>query len=322
VIPYEPFPERWTDRYNAMLKAREDYGLCGIMESHHYGYWPSFISKIEKLMFTQPLVADAEAIRAVACEYYGQQNAEAAIDAWHTISEALKYYPCSAENQYGPFRIGPAYPLVFRYDVQIPTVPYAHFGGNTICFPDYASDGMYKISNGTTKIGLIQQRIPGEIKAMQTMHALLKEGHEKLEKLNDRLTGVRLADNLRLINMLKFMENTVITAIHVQQFYRQKCLMRTQTEVDQLEATIKEMIRIGEAEIANAEATIPLVEADSRLGWEPSMEYIGDARHLRWKIKQTKQVIESELPPYLDHIRRQTGTIEDAENYMDPIYLL
>ena len=48
----------------------------------------------------------------------------------------------------------------------------------------------------------------------------------------------------------------------------------------------------------NAEDTIPLVEADSRLGWEPSMEYIGDARHLRWKIKQTTQVIEEELKFY------------------------
>ena len=60
-----------------------------------------------------------------------------------------------------------------------------------------------------------------------------------------------------------------------------------------------EMIALAEAEIRNAEATIPLVEADSRLGWEPSMEYIGDARHLRWKIKQTRQVIEDELKCYL-----------------------
>ena len=55
---------------------------------------------------------------------------------------------------------------------------------------------------------------------------------------------------------------------------------------------------IGRAEIANAEATIPLVQADSRLGWEPSMEYIGSEYHLRWKIRQLRQVLEQEIPRY------------------------
>ena len=58
------------------------------------------------------------------------------------------------------------------------------------------------------------------------------------------------------------------------------------------------MTALAQAEIANAEATIPIVEADSRLGWEPSMEYIGDAAHLRWKIRQVTQVIETELRAY------------------------
>ena len=54
---------------------------------------------------------------------------------------------------------------------------------------------------------------------------------------------------------------------------------------------------LGEQEIAIAEATIPLVEADSRLGWEPSMEYLGDAAHLRWKIEQARRVLTHELLP-------------------------
>jgi hypothetical protein len=64
------------------------------------------------------------------------------------------------------------------------------------------------------------------------------------------------------------------------------------------------MTALAKAEIQNAENTIPLVEADSRLGWEPSMEYIGDARHLRWKIRQTTQVIDNELKLYQEVIDR------------------
>ena len=58
------------------------------------------------------------------------------------------------------------------------------------------------------------------------------------------------------------------------------------------------MTALARAELQNVEATIPIVEADSRLGWEPSMEYIGDAAHLRWKIRQVNLVIDTELQAY------------------------
>ena len=35
------------------------------------------------------------------------------------------------------------------------------------------------------------------------------------------------------------------------------------------------------------------------------MEYIGDARHLRWKIRQVTQLIEQELPEYIKVIHAQ-----------------
>lgn len=61
---------------------------------------------------------------------------------------------------------------------------------------------------------------------------------------------------------------------------------------------LDEMVSIARDEIENAKATIPLVEADSRLGWEPSMEYMTDKGHLQWKIKQVERVLEEEIPKY------------------------
>ena len=43
------------------------------------------------------------------------------------------------------------------------------------------------------------------------------------------------------------------------------------------------------------EHQIPLVETDSRLGWEPSMEYMGDKARIEWKIRHTKYLIETEI---------------------------
>ena len=52
--------------------------------------------------------------------------------------------------------------------------------------------------------------------------------------------------------------------------------------------------------VKNAEDTIPLVEFDSRLGFEPSMEYMTDKAHIDWKLNLIKDVIEKELPSYYE----------------------
>ena len=52
-------------------------------------------------------------------------------------------------------------------------------------------------------------------------------------------------------------------------------------------------------------ATIPLVEFDSRLGYEPSMEYMTDVWHIEWKIRQVTQVLENELPGFVEVLKKQ-----------------
>ena len=94
------------------------------------------------------------------------------------------------------------------------------------------------------------------------------------------------------------MENTATTVIHAKHWAQLRWQFPTLTDPADLTRWTEDMLALANAELANAESTIPLVEADSRLGWEPSMEYIGDARHIRWKIRQLTQVIENELPCY------------------------
>ncbi|MGN1075288.1 MAG: hypothetical protein ACI4QB_09875, partial [Eubacteriales bacterium] len=62
--------------------------------------------------------------------------------------------------------------------------------------------------------------------------------------------------------------------------------------------TIDAMRAIAAAEIENARETIPLVEYDSRLGYEPSMEYMCDRAHLEWKIAMTERALGELVPLY------------------------
>ena len=52
----------------------------------------------------------------------------------------------------------------------------------------------------------------------------------------------------------------------------------------------------------NALRTVPAVEYDSRLGYEPSMEYMCDADHLYWKVERTNDAL-SELCDLIDSIQ-------------------
>ena len=55
---------------------------------------------------------------------------------------------------------------------------------------------------------------------------------------------------------------------------------------------VLKMIELLKAERDNAESTIPLVEYDSVLGFEPSMEYTGDKKRILWKINQVDEEIK------------------------------
>ena len=61
------------------------------------------------------------------------------------------------------------------------------------------------------------------------------------------------------------------------------------------------MMELCRAEEQNALDTIPLVEFDSRLGYEPSMEYMSDRAHIEWKLNLLRHITEEELPKYYEN---------------------
>ena len=58
-------------------------------------------------------------------------------------------------------------------------------------------------------------------------------------------------------------------------------------------ATILSLCRaIAAEECENAKNTIPAVRYDSAIGYEPSMEYIGDEPYILWKLECTEKAVE------------------------------
>jgi len=290
VIPYEPFPEQWNRRHAALLDARERWGLSGLMESHHYGWWPSFISDMAKYAYWSPSPSHTEVLGMLARRDFGQEAAAFALEAWHLWSEAIRHYICTSEDQYGPFRVGPSFPLLFLQSVKFPAAKHAMFG-NEIVITDYAPRERAAQSVGISRIDV-------EIRSLERMLELMKRGADRLEEAVRNTPVSKREAASRLLGLGRFISCCVQTTIHVKRWWKLKSALRIEPNRDAALSLLEQMVQLAEREIANARDAIPLVEADSRLGWEPSMEYMTDAEHIRWKIAQVRTVLDNEFVSY------------------------
>ena len=284
VIPYEPIPFQWARRYRGLLEAHERWGLVGLMESHHFAWWPSFVNELAKWAYWAPATATEEMAARLACRDFGREGGPLAVRAWEAWSDAIRDYVPTNEDQYGPFRVGPSYPLLFQTEREpFPSAPYAHFGSR-ILNTHYASR---KPDDLEVEIGLLER-----------MASRWEEGLALLEQAIALAPERKRPEARRMLGLGQFIRNCVQTTIHPKRWWRLKQRFEAEEDADRANAILDEMVELAEAEIANAEATIPLVEADSRLGWEPSMEYMTDRSHLEWKIAQVRAVLDEEIPEH------------------------
>ena len=292
VVPYEPMPFQWLKRYQGLLEAKEKWGLCGIMESHHFGFWPSFINAFEKEVFFASGESGEALLDGVLQRYFGRENAAKVREALYGWSKAITYYLPTNEDQYGAFRIGPAYPLCLNRRIKPPSMEHAMFG-NGIFFEEYPMDYGNMVSHLEDKCTLIGMKLDDEIHSLKTMRRLLEEGVailDSIENKNDEL--------FYLLNLGRFLVCTTTTGIHAKQWYRLKNCLKVESKPDVARQLLEDMEELAKREIENTKSAIPLVQADSRLGWEPSMEYIADEKRLLWKIRQVEFMMRIELGDY------------------------
>ncbi len=302
VIPYLPMPYQWMKRYEGMVDAHYKYGLVGTMDSHHFGFSPSFIGDLAKWAFHAPHVDLDEVLHRLAARDFSAESANKVCEAYKLMSDGLHYHISTNPDQYGPCRIGPSYPFIlFEHedDVQIPTVPYAHFGGNKITCPVY---GHHADANGFDlfKDDEDKAKFDYEIKNYRIAEKNYAAAVEIFESILPSVPEKKREDAERIAGLCKFIRNTMRTAINVKEFAKLKFILKDTHGAERNEVVGK-LLEICKAEEANALDTIPLVEFDSRLGYEPSMEYMTDKAHIDWKLGLLREVMEKELPSYYEN---------------------
>lgn len=265
-VPYQPCPFQWKRRWEGLVAANADYGLSGIMENHHFGWYPSFLSELEKEMFTEGGIPFDEHIRLVAARDYGAENADEVLAHWKRWSDLAQDYVPSDANQYGPFRIGPAYPFTFGHPPaeykSFPVKKYAS-NGPRICRFDYLKEGYVP--------QLTPERMDAEYMAKEL--ELLEPMAAAYEKGAAAFAAMRGEKAAQMANFAAYLGACTRTALNVK---RGAIAFLAKDEAGILKA--------AQDEYANAKKALEFVENDSRLGWEPSMEYTGGAEQIRWKL--------------------------------------
>ena len=142
-------------------------------------------------------------------------------------------------------------------------------------------------------------RIHKELTNLREMEKCMTEGIEIMKSCK---TKDDYNDFLRIINLGEFILCCIRTVINVKRWFIFRQQLFVESNREKLLEAIEEMEKILDDEVLNAESAIPLVEADSRLGWEPSMEYQSDAWHIRWKLKEIDYVRNTELASFRKRI--------------------
>lgn len=307
VIPYEPVPFQWAKRYNALLDMHEKYGLCGTIDAHHYGWWPSVIAEQAKWTLWMPTTPAEVITEKLAIREFGKEAAPLVLQAWRKWSDAMPYYCSTDEDQYGAFRIGPSYPLQF----QINDIHSASRGSLRLKQNKFALTGNSIFYTNYQPLEFAHQtpgfcRTEVEIRSLTQMLQLWQEGVVCFEQAVDKMPANKRYAGEKMLNLGRFMRNTITTAIHVKKWYRMNMQLRVESDPQKAKDICNAMIELGRREMDNATNTIPLVEVDSRLGWEPTMHYMTDADHLQWKIEQVRGVVEEQIPKMVKLIDAST----------------
>ncbi len=283
VIPYQPCPYQWKKRWDALVKAEREWELSGLMDSHHFGWYPSFVSELAKEAYTEGGIPFEKHIRMIAARDFGTENVDRVLSVWRRWSDAAADYVATNENQYGPFRIGPAFPFDFGCEAvkegEFPQDPRAT---HTMRWMAYLNYPYCKAS--ADRLNIMYSALPDadrakELELLESMRDAHAHGAEELRRIAATLDPVRRRAAERMADIGEWQARTVITAINLRRGYA--AFARGDSNALQ---------EVARAEYANAQGALVLAERDSRLGYEPSMEYAAGPVQLRWKLARMRSV--------------------------------
>ena len=145
-------------------------------------------------------------------------------------------------------------------------------------------------------------RYPAELRSLEKMLELWNYGLDACREAQKVASPEKTAELSRLEALGHFIRNSIVTVMNIKRWWLENTAMIACATAADAEKHLDAIEKIAHDEIANALETIPAVETDSRIGWEPSMEYVCDRWHIEWKTRQVESALR-EIDAYRKMLR-------------------
>ena len=277
-VAYLPFPQKWIKRYQSIFRSQEAYGLAGLHDGW-CGFTPSFVSELARLCYLDKDSDFDENLRFVLQTHFREQadTVYKALDLW---SQSTDYIHASYEEQYGPLRIGTAFPLCFLSQIS-PPAPYAA--------------RYYSIMRNTSVSGFQSNysvRYETENTHWQKMAQLLKEGADILKTIENPSEEI-----VRLELLGRYLHHCVLTVLNARRWHRLRCRFMAEPETnEEVAAILDAMEAVAHEEIENSRQSMALLRKDTELGGGTiGITLPCSEGAVEWKIKQMEYVLCKEI---------------------------
>lgn len=294
-VPYIPC---LGQQYDRMAKMRE-YDLVGWFGNwNHYGYTPSPPAELINRASFDPSAEEAPMLRELATENFGPAAAPLVVQAWDDYSRGIREFPYSdpVARTPGPIQKGVSQPLFLD-----PAI-----GG----FGQWRS--WQNDLNWTRPWGTEMTQ-----KYLTRLDRWYSLGNAELEKAEQMAPGNRdaLQGEWRVGRTI---QGSVESVLHLIQWIEMRDRFFAAASDQERQKYADQLAQIALTERANAEAILPLLDSDPRLGYAA----VGDGGLftpglVRWKLGEIDDVLLRQLPATLyqrNHAIKNAALSTDATN--------
>ena len=277
-IPYLPTLQKIARKWQTLVEA----GVTGMMTCWNFGNMTSLGTEVAGEMTFAPQPSVDEALTAIATRHFGAAAAEDMVAGWQQLCTAQDDFPTSIPVMYyGPMSRGPAFHFMFDQQDQ-------KFPRSWLLDTDLGGDRLDWVGPF------------GAEKVLECYRAVTDQWAEGIEIMRRALpkTGGRALDDLqREIDLAGFCLNQLISSANVVEFLLARDAFYESDDADEKRALLDQMEQVCRAEIDNANATIPLCDADSRLGWHgEAYGYMINRELIEEKLVGLREILEQRIP--------------------------
>lgn len=275
-VPYLPVMQRIAAKYAALKPA----GVEGMMTCWNFGNMPSLATELAGTMCWAPQPQPDEAVAQIATMHFGAAAAHQVVEGWRLLSEAIEDFPGSIPVLYNyPGNRGPAFPFVLERIGR-------GFPASWLLERDIDADDP---SGWAVPFGAEHA-----LKCLRSLCEKWEKGVAALEAAVPLAAGADRAELEREVGVARMCLIQFRSAANVTDFLLTRNRWYETSDVGEKETLKRRMLEIIEDERENCEAALPLVDADSRLGFH------GEA----YGYMYNRELIEKKLAR-LEETRRQ-----------------